>query len=131
VRLFGGLFLLFGAAALLLAAAGLYGVMAFMVRRRTQEIGVRMALGATQRGVLRLVLWQGFWRVAIGIALGLVPGALVGGLMDGLIGDNISPRDPIVHAATVATLLASGMLASIVPALRAARVDPLVALRHE
>jgi predicted permease len=131
VRLFGGLFLLFGGAALVLAAAGLYGVMAFMVRRRTQEIGVRMALGATRRNVLRLVVWQGLWRVAVGIALGLVPGAFLGGLMRGLIDDDVSPRDPVVHGATVATLLVAGLLASLVPALRAARVDPLNALRHE
>jgi len=131
VRLFGGLFLIFGAAALLLAAAGLYGVMAFMVRRRTQEIGVRMALGATRRNVLRLVVWQGLWRVLLGIALGLVPGAFLGGLMEGLIDDSVSPRDPLVHAMTAATLLASGVLASLVPALRAASVDPLVALRHD
>ena len=131
LRLFGGLFLLFGAAALVLAAAGLYGVMAFMVRRRTQEIGVRMALGATHRSVLTLVMWQGLWRVSLGIALGLIPGALLGGLMEGLMGDDVSPRDPFVHAATVATLLLSGLLASLVPALRAARVDPLTALRHD
>jgi predicted permease len=130
-RLFGGLFLLFGTAALLLAAAGLYGVMAFMVRRRTQEIGVRMALGATRRNVLRLVMWQGLWRVSLGIALGLVPGALVGGLMEGLVSDDVSPRDPLVHALTAATLLASGLIASLVPALRAASVDPLVALRPD
>jgi putative ABC transport system permease protein len=131
VRLFGGLFLAFGAAALVLAAAGLYGVMAFTVRRRTQEIGVRMALGATSSRVLKLVVWQGLWRVSLGIALGLVPGAFLGGLMEGLISDDVSPRDPIVHATTAATLLGAGLLASLVPALRAARVDPLVALRHE
>jgi putative ABC transport system permease protein len=131
VRLFGGLFLLFGGAALLLAAAGLYGVMAFTVRRRTQEIGVRMALGATRPSVLRLVVWQGLWRVMLGIVLGLAPGAFLGGLMEGLIGDNISPADPLVHALTAATLLTSGVLASLVPAVRAASVDPLLALRHD
>jgi predicted permease len=131
VRLFGGLFLLFGAAALVLAAAGLYGVMAFTVRRRTQEIGVRMALGATRRGVLRLVLWDGLWRVALGVALGLVPGAFLGRLMDALTGDDVSTADPLVHGLTAATLLGVGALASLVPALRAASVDPLVALRRE
>jgi ABC-type antimicrobial peptide transport system permease subunit len=96
-----------------------------------EKIGVRMALGATRRNVLRLVVWQGLWRVLVGIALGLVPGAFLGGLMEGLIGDDVSVRDPLVHAMTAATLLASGLLASLVPALRAASVDPLVALRHD
>jgi ABC-type antimicrobial peptide transport system permease subunit len=105
--------------------------MAFTVRQRTQEIGVRMALGATRRGVLGLVLWQGLWRVALGVALGLVPGAFVGRLMDALTADDVSAADPLVHGLTVATLLGVGALASLVPALRAASVDPLVALRRE
>lgn len=129
-RLFGGLFLLFGAAALLLAAAGLYGVMAFSVRRRTQEIGVRMALGATQRGVLGKVLWQGMWRVALGIAIGLVPGWLLAQQMRALTA-GIPPFDIVVYAATIVTLLLSGAIASLVPALRASSVDPLRALRQD
>jgi predicted permease len=129
-RLFGGLFMTFGAAALVLAAAGLYGVMAFSVRRRTQEIGVRMALGASQRGVLGLVLWQGLWRVALGVALGIVPGYYVGTLMRALT-TGVTPDDPFVHATTAATLLAAGLLASLVPALRASSVDPLTALRRD
>ncbi len=129
-RLFGGLFFLFGAAALLLAAAGLYGVMAFTVRRRTQEIGVRMALGASRRGVLRMVLWQGCWRVALGIALGLWPGWFVATQMRALL-TTTAVVDPVVYGATVATLLASGALASLMPALRASSVDPLTALRRD
>jgi ABC-type antimicrobial peptide transport system permease subunit len=129
-RLFGGLFALFGAAAVLLAAAGLYGVMSFTVRRRTQEIGVRMALGATQRGVLRTVLWQGIWRVALGIAIGLWPGYLLSQQMDELVVGTPS-FDPVVYAITVVTLLASGAVATMVPALRASSVDPLTALRRD
>jgi hypothetical protein len=130
-RLFGGLFLMFGAASLLLAGAGLYGVMAFTVRRRTQEIGVRMALGASQRGVLGMVLWQGVWRVAIGVAAGLWPGWYLGTQMQALLTAGISPADPFVHATTAATMLIAGTLATVVPALRASAVDPLTALRHE
>ena len=129
-RLFGGLFLTFGAAALVLAAAGLYGVMSFTVRRRTQEIGVRMALGASQRGVLRMVLWQGLWRVAVGVAIGLWPGWFVGTQMQALT-SNVSPADPVVHVTTAVTLLISGAIASLVPAMRASSVDPLTALRRD
>jgi putative ABC transport system permease protein len=129
-RLFGGLFLTFGAAALVLAAAGLYGVMAFMVRRRTQEIGVRMALGASREGVLRMVLWQGCWRVGLGIALGLWPGWFLATQMRALL-SNVSVIDPFVYVTTAVTLLAAGTLATLVPALRAASVDPLKALRHD
>jgi predicted permease len=130
VRLFGGLFLAFGAAALLLAAVGLYGVMSFTVRRRTQEIGVRMALGASRGGVLGLVLWQGLWRVALGVALGLLPGWLLARLMSELL-NGVPLADPVTYVATAATLLVSGVLATLVPALRASTVDPLTALRQE
>jgi predicted permease len=129
-RLFGGLFLTFGAAALLLAAAGLYGVMAFTVRRRTQEIGVRMALGANRRGVMGMVLWQGLWRVVLGIALGLYPGMWLGGQMQALTSAS-STSDPVVHITAGLTLLISGTLATLVPAFRASSVDPLTALRHD
>ena len=129
-RLFGGLFLTFGAAALLLAAAGLYGVMAFTVRRRTHEIGVRMALGASRRSMVRMVLWQGVWRVGVGVVLGLWPGWYLGTLMRELL-SNVSPSDPVVHVTTAVTLLVSGALASLVPAVRASSIDPLRALRQE
>jgi predicted permease len=127
-RVFGGLFMTFGVAALFLASVGLYGVMAFGVKQRTGEIGVRMAMGASRTGVLRMILWQGLWRVALAVAVGLVPGWQVGRLMEGLL-DNVSPRDPLVLSVTAITLLVSGALASLVPALRASRVDPIVALR--
>jgi predicted permease len=130
VRVFGSLFMTFGVAALVLASAGLYGVMAFGVKQRTQEIGVRMAMGADRRSVLRMVLWQGMWRVALAIAVGLVPGWLVGTQMSALI-RGVSPADPLVYSLTAATLLLSGALATLAPALRAASVDPIVALRGE
>jgi len=129
-RLFGGLFLVFGAAALLLAAAGLYGVMSFTVRRRTQEIGVRMALGASRRGVLGMVLWQGLWRVGTGVIVGLWPGWFLGTQMQALLA-NVSAIDPVVYVTTAVTLLVSGALASLAPALRASSVDPLTALRRD
>ncbi|HUR19934.1 MAG TPA: ABC transporter permease [Vicinamibacterales bacterium] len=129
-RVFGGLFMTFGVAALFLASVGLYGVMAFGVKQRTGEIGVRMAMGADRGTVLRMILWQGLWRVALAVAVGLVPGWLVGGLMEGLL-NNVSPSDPLVLSATALTLLVSGALASLAPALRAASVDPIVALRGE
>ena len=129
-RVFGGLFMTFGLAALLLASAGLYGVMAFGVRQRTQEIGVRMAMGANRGTVLRMILWQGVWRVGIAVAVGLVPGWQVGKLMGELL-EGVSPTDPLVFSVTAITMLASGALASLAPALRAASVDPIVALRGQ
>jgi ABC-type antimicrobial peptide transport system permease subunit len=89
-----------------------------------------MALGASQRGVLRMVLWQGIWRVSLGIVLGLLPGWYLGGLMQALLA-NVSPADPVVHAATAATLLLAGTLATLVPALRASSVDPVTAIGRE
>lgn len=130
VRVFGGLFMAFGVAALVLASAGLYGVMAFAVRQRTQEIGVRMAMGAERGGVLRMILWQGLWRVTLATVVGLVPGWQVGRLMSELL-QNVSPSDPLVLSLTAATLILSGAAACLAPALRAASVDPMVALRGE
>jgi ABC-type antimicrobial peptide transport system permease subunit len=119
-----------GAAALVLATAGLYGVLALGVRQRSREIGVRMALGATVGHVVRMVLWQGTWRVALGVALGLVPAWWLTHMI-GPIAFNVSADDPLVFAVAVAALLAAGLTASLVPAVRAASVDPLVALRKD
>jgi hypothetical protein len=129
IRVFGTLFMSFGVAALLLASAGLYGVMAFSVRRRTQEIGVRMALGASRTSIVRMVVWEGAWRVALGIALGLVPAYFLGGAMQALF-FRVTQTDPVVVGTTIAALLASGLIASLVPALRAASVNPLIALKE-
>ena len=129
-RVFGTLFMSFGVGALILAGSGLYGVMAFGVRRRTQEIGVRMALGAARGSVIRMILWQGLWRVGLGILLGLLPAWFLAGQMRALL-TRVSQGDPLVFGGTILVLVLAGLAASIVPAMRAASVDPLVALRHE
>ena len=91
---------------------------------------MRMALGASQRGVLGLVLWQGVWRVAVGVVVGLWPGWYLGTQMQGLL-SGVSPADPVVHAIAAVTVLLSGAVATIVPAMRASSVDPLTALRRD
>jgi putative ABC transport system permease protein len=120
----------FAATALLLAAIGIYGVIAYSVVQRTQEIGVRMALGATRPGVLRLVIGQGGRLASVGIVLG-VAGAfgLTRVLKNMLFG--VSASDTITFAGAALILGAVAIVASLIPALRAARVDPLTALRHE
>jgi putative ABC transport system permease protein len=120
----------FASLALILAIIGIYGVLSFTVSQRTQEIGLRMALGATRESVLRLVVGEGAILAAIGIALGL-GGALVAtrALQTQLY--EVSPTDPATFAAIVFALTAVALAASYLPARRAARVDPLVALRYE
>jgi predicted permease len=127
---FGTLFVVFGAVALFLAAIGLYGVMSFAVSRRTKEVGVRMALGAEGGDVLKLVLKQGLWQLAIGVVLGVGLGVLLArGLQDFLF--EVGSLDPLTFVAIAVVLVGTGMLASLVPARRATRVDPMVALRYE
>jgi len=127
-RVFGTLFMTFGFAALFLATVGLYGVMAFAVSRRTQEIGVRMALGAAGRDVLRLVLRQGLVQVGAGMALGIGLAAALGSAMQLLFFD-VSPHDPLTYLVVGAVLGGTGLIACLVPARRASRVDPMEALR--
>jgi predicted permease len=127
---FGTLFALFGGVALLLASIGLYGVMAFAVRRRTGEIGIRMALGADAYGVLRLVLRKGLLQLGVGLLLGLVMAWGLAGLLEALL-FNVEPGDPVTFGAITAALLTTGLVAIMVPARRAARTDPMVALRRQ
>jgi predicted permease len=129
-RAFGTLFMAFGFTALALAVVGFYGVMSFSVGQRTREIGVRMALGAQARSVVRLVLRQGGAQLAVGVLLGLgFAAVLARGLGTMLFG--VAPWDPAVFAVVVATLSLSGLAACLIPARRATRVDPIDALRYE
>ncbi|HZQ54823.1 MAG TPA: ABC transporter permease [Bryobacteraceae bacterium] len=121
---------LFGLLGLVLAAVGLYGVLAYVVERRTGEIGVRMALGADRRRVIGMVLGGAFSQVGIGLALG-IPAAIGGGrLMSGQL-FGVKPWDPVMLALATLLLLFAALLASLIPAGRAAGVEPMVALRTE
>jgi len=120
----------FGLFALLLAALGLYGVMAYAVARRTREIGVRMALGAQVGNVLWLVLRETLLLVSIGIAIGLPVALAATWLIKGLL-FGLNANDPLTIALAVFVMLAIAALAGYLPARRAASVDPMMALRHE
>ncbi len=133
-KVIAGMFSFFGIVAISLAAVGLYGVMSFSVNQRTQEIGVRMALGADGSNILGLVLRQGTWQLAIGLALGLLVAitiSVVGG--DGLQNNlpGVSVRDPLTYAGVSLLLLTVALASILVPARRATRVDPMIALRDE
>jgi putative ABC transport system permease protein len=120
----------FGALALLLAAVGLYGVLAYAVSRRSREFGLRMALGAETKNVLRQVLGEGMGLVAIGVVAGLVAAFSVTRLLARFL-YGISTTDPVTFAATTAALFAVAVLACLFPAVRATRVDPIKALKQE
>ena len=128
IRLFGTVFAAFGLAALLLASAGLYGVMALGVRTRTQEVGVRMALGASPAAIVFMLLRQGAAMLGTGMALGIgIGGWLSQQLRLFLFG--VEPWDPPVMAAVTLVLAATGLAATLLPARRAASMDPMLALR--
>ena len=129
-RLFAGLVSAFGLMAALLAAIGLYGVMAYSVARRTVEIGIRLALGAHRSTVQWMVLRQSLWMVALGLAIGIPASlALTGFVQKTLYG--IQPTDPASFTAAVVLMTAVGAVAAWIPARRASRVDPIRALRNE
>ncbi|HET7221179.1 MAG TPA: ABC transporter permease [Vicinamibacterales bacterium] len=121
---------IFAGAALVLAAVGIYGVIAYSVTQRTQEIGIRMALGAQRGDVLRLVVRQALVMVAAGIAAGAAGAFLLTRLMEGLLFD-VTPTDPATFGLVSAALAGVAVLASGLPGLRATRVDPVIALRAE
>jgi putative ABC transport system permease protein len=121
---------IFAGVALLLASVGLYGVLAFSVAQRTREIGIRMALGAQAGDVLRLVLRQGLGLSLVGVALGIAASLAGTRVLRGLL-YGVAPTDPATFAAVALLLVTVALFACLIPARRALRVDPVVALRHE
>jgi len=120
----------FGALALLLACIGLYGVLSYAVATRTSELGVRMALGSTPAGVLRLVIGDGMRVTTIGIVIGVAAAVFGTRYLQTLL-FGVTPTDRATYAAMIAALAVVALLASFLPARRAARVDPMTALRTE
>ncbi len=130
IDVFGGIFIIFGVAALVLAIAGLYGVMAFTVGRRTHEVGIRMALGASARNVLAMILRQGAFQIGIGLAIGLGLAVGLAVLLREVL-FMVKPWDPWVYALVSLGLAAAALLASAIPARRASRLDPAGALHTD
>jgi ABC-type antimicrobial peptide transport system permease subunit len=124
------MFGIFAGLALLVAAVGLYSVVAYEVAQRTREMGIRIALGAASRDVLALVVRDGVAPAVAGVVLGLGLALAASGAIASLLFDT-SPRDPLVLGACAAVLLVVALLASVIPARRATRVDPMEALRAE
>jgi predicted permease len=129
-RLYGALFLIFAAIALLLASLGLYSVIAHSVSRRTQEIGIRMAIGAAARDVLKLIFVQGLLPVGIGLTIGLGASLAVNRVLESEL-VQVSPSDPITLVVVSVVLILAALLGCLIPARHAMRVDPVIALRHD
>ena len=121
---------LFGTMGLVLGALGLYGVLSYLVNQRTREIGVRLALGAQRRDVLRMVVSRGLALAGVGVAVGLLGALVLTRVMRGVL-YGVTSSDPLTFVGVALVLLVVATIASVIPALRATRVDPLVALRAE
>jgi predicted permease len=125
------LMIIFGGVGLILVTVGVYSVLAYTTAQKTHEIGIRMALGAERANVLRLVIFEGLRLVLAGVAVGVAASLLLGRAVEAQLWPGVKPYDPATLASTVLVLLATGALACWIPARRAARVDPMVALRYE
>jgi len=121
---------LFAAVALLLAAVGIYGVMSYAISRRTHEIGIRISLGATRASVLRMVLRQGMMQALAGAAAGVAGALLLSRLMGRML-YGVTPTDPLTFGTVTMLLGLAALLAICVPARKATRIEPTVALRHD
>jgi putative ABC transport system permease protein len=130
-RLIMVLLMIFAAVALLLASLGIYGVISYSVTQRTQEIGIRMALGAQRRDLLRMVVGNAMLLTSAGIALGAIGAYLLTRVMMTNLLFSVTARDPMTFFAVAVVLVSVAALASYVPGRRATRVDPVVALRAE
>ena len=134
-RIVVSLFAIFGAVAFVLSAVGLYGVMSFSVSQRTQEFGIRMALGADARRIFRMVMTQGAWQLGVGLVLGAGAAALLLGVLVAAALRNVlfkvNPLDPSIYFAVAGLLTAVAAVSCFVPARRATRVNPVEALRYE
>jgi len=124
------MFSLFGILALLVATVGLYSVLAFNVARRTRELGVRHAVGASSRQIVGMVVREAVGTTGVGVALGLVLAVIAGGRLGPLLFET-SPRDPVVIGGVVGVLLLVAVVAGALPARSASRVDPIQALRSD
>ena len=134
-RIIANLFVIFGAVAFVLSAVGLYGVMSFSVNQRTQEFGIRMALGADAKRIFRMVMQQGAWQLVIGLVLGAGGAALLLGVLAAAALKNIlfkvNALDPTIYFAVAGLLTLVAAASCFIPARRATRVDPVAALRYE
>jgi len=122
---------IFGGVGLTLVTVGVYSVLAYTTEQKTHEIGIRMALGAERKNVLRLIVSKGIRLVVAGVAIGLAVSLVLGRAVQAELWPGVKPYDPVTLVSTILVLLVTGVLASWIPARRAARVDPMVALRRE